>query len=169
MSGVCADRGYCCTTHQLPITSSNTHTHTHTRNTHTHHPHPHHCIAIAPRLTPSTLCPMSARVPARIGNGQWNTGTTAILAHATGIAPSKDNYWSTPIQAGTHYGPLTREWRNRMQSAVSSLTTGPVAPSDMVCACVRACVYVCVCVRVWVYVCVVSWELVCCSRQRRDI
>ena len=43
------------------------------------------------------------------GNDQWNIGTSSILAYAVGIAPSKDNYWSTPQQDGTHYGPDTRE------------------------------------------------------------
>eukprot|EP00756_Hemistasia_phaeocysticola_P006011 Hpha_TRINITY_DN13618_c0_g1::TRINITY_DN13618_c0_g1_i1::g.122626::m.122626 len=66
------------------------------------------------------------------GNDQWNTGTTAILAHAVGIAPSKDNYWSTPVQSGTHYGPTTREPYNRLQALASTLTNGPVAPSDAV-------------------------------------
>eukprot|EP01065_Artemidia_motanka_P043655 TRINITY_DN6088_c2_g1_i1.p1 TRINITY_DN6088_c2_g1~~TRINITY_DN6088_c2_g1_i1.p1 ORF type:complete len:802 (+),score=237.62 TRINITY_DN6088_c2_g1_i1:100-2505(+) len=66
------------------------------------------------------------------GNSQWNTGTTALLAHATGIAPSKDNYWSTPTQAGTHYGKGTKEPNFRMQSAALTFTGGPVAPSDMI-------------------------------------
>jgi len=42
------------------------------------------------------------------GSGQWNVGTTSLLAHAVGIAPSKDNYWSVPVQADTHYGPSKR-------------------------------------------------------------
>ena len=29
---------------------------------------------------------------------QWNLGTSSILAHAIGIGPSKDGYWSTPVQ-----------------------------------------------------------------------
>eukprot|EP01062_Namystynia_karyoxenos_P072843 TRINITY_DN693_c0_g1_i1.p1 TRINITY_DN693_c0_g1~~TRINITY_DN693_c0_g1_i1.p1 ORF type:complete len:850 (+),score=240.54 TRINITY_DN693_c0_g1_i1:91-2550(+) len=66
------------------------------------------------------------------GNNQWNTGTTALLAHAVGIAPSKDNYWSTAVQPGTHYGNKTKEPHSRFQAAVISLTNGPVAPSDMV-------------------------------------
>lgn len=66
------------------------------------------------------------------GNGQWNLGTSSILAYAVGVAPSKDNYWSTDRQDGTHYGPLTREPYSRLQSAVSSLSTGPVAPSDKI-------------------------------------
>jgi len=64
------------------------------------------------------------------GSGQWDTGTSSILAHAIGIAPSKDNYWSTPVQSGTHYGPKTKEPHNPLQSAVITLTNGPVAPSD---------------------------------------
>lgn len=35
---------------------------------------------------------------------------------------------------GTHYGPSTSEPRNELQAAVLTLSTGPVAPSDMVCA-----------------------------------
>ena len=49
-----------------------------------------------------------------------------------GIAPSKDNYWSTPIQAKTRYGNKTSEPHGRLQSAVLSFSNGPVAPSDMV-------------------------------------
>jgi len=66
------------------------------------------------------------------GSGQWDTGRSAILAHAVGIAPSKDNYWSTPVQNGTHYGNNTRESHSRLEAAVSTLTNGPVAPSDKV-------------------------------------
>merc|ERR1712039_572565 len=66
------------------------------------------------------------------GNGQWNTGASAILAHAVGIGPSKDNYWSTAVQNGTHYGKDTKEPHSRLQSAVITLTNGPVAPSDMI-------------------------------------
>jgi len=66
------------------------------------------------------------------GNGQWDTGTTALLAHAVGIAPSKDNYWSTAVQSGTHYGTKTKEPHSRLQSAVITLTNGPVAPSDKI-------------------------------------
>ena len=66
------------------------------------------------------------------GSGQWHLGTSSILAHAVGIAPSKDNYWSTAIQNGTRYGKQTSEPRGRLQAAVLSFSNGPVAPSDMV-------------------------------------
>ena len=38
---------------------------------------------------------------------QWNIGTTSILAHALGLGPSKDNYWSTTVQKGNK----VRLWR----------------------------------------------------------
>ena len=67
------------------------------------------------------------------GNDQWMTGVTGILAHAVGIAPSKDNYWSTRVQKNTHYdGGNATEPYNRLQSAAIIATSGPVAPSDMV-------------------------------------
>ena len=32
------------------------------------------------------------------GGHQWDIGTTSILAHAVGLAPSKDNYWSNETE-----------------------------------------------------------------------
>ena len=59
-------------------------------------------------------------------------GTTALFAYAVGVAPSKDNFWSTPLQPGSKYGPGTSEPYSRLQAAVITLTKGPVAPSDAV-------------------------------------
>lgn len=68
-----------------------------------------------------------------LGNGQWDTGRTAMLAHATGIAPSKDNFWSTQFQPGTHYdGGHANEPYSRLQAASIITTGGPVAPSDKI-------------------------------------
>jgi len=66
------------------------------------------------------------------GNDQWDTATSAILNHAIGIAPSKDNYWSVAKQSGSKWGPNTKEPHSRLQAAAISLTTGPVAPSDKI-------------------------------------
>eukprot|EP00054_Salpingoeca_dolichothecata_P012674 m.70327 g.70327 ORF g.70327 m.70327 type:complete len:763 (+) comp20068_c0_seq1:336-2624(+) len=63
---------------------------------------------------------------------QWKVGVTSIFAHAVGIAPTKDNYWSTTFQPGSKWGPGRCEPYNRLQAAVSSLSAGPVAPSDKV-------------------------------------
>jgi hypothetical protein len=66
-------------------------------------------------------------------------GTSAIIAHALDLKPSKDNYWSTALQPGSafnRHGPHptflndTHEPYNEMQSAISSYTTAQVAPSD---------------------------------------
>lgn len=64
------------------------------------------------------------------GKDQWNIGLTSILAHAIAIKPTKDNFWSTSGEKG-RYGNDTEPY-NRLQSAVSTFSTGPVAPSDKI-------------------------------------
>jgi len=66
------------------------------------------------------------------GGDQWRLGLTSMLLHAIGLAPSKDNYWSTDVQPGNKWGNTTKEPHNRLQAAVSSLSTGPVATSDAI-------------------------------------
>ena len=68
---------------------------------------------------------------------QWSQlGTTAMFAWALGVAPTKDNFWSTNNAAGqaanSHYNRTRSggEPYSRLQAAVSTLTRGPVAPSD---------------------------------------
>lgn len=63
---------------------------------------------------------------------QWSIGVTSMLAYAIGIAPSKDTYWSTQYQPGNPYGSIRNEPYNRLQAAVSTFSTGPVAPSDAI-------------------------------------
>jgi len=62
------------------------------------------------------------------GNDQWKMGLSSVLAHAIGVRPTKDNFWSTPGERGT-YGNDSEVY-NRLQAVVSTLSTGPVAPSD---------------------------------------
>jgi len=67
------------------------------------------------------------------GNTQWEPlGVSGLFAYALGIAPSKDNYWSTQHQPGypSGFGKGTNEPFNRLQAAVLTLTKGPVCPSD---------------------------------------
>ena len=65
------------------------------------------------------------------GNEQWEPlGLTGMFAHAIGIKPTKDNFWSTQGESG-RYKKDTEGW-NRLQAVVSTLSTGPVAPSDMI-------------------------------------
>ena len=66
---------------------------------------------------------------------QWKPlGTTGIFGWSIAIAPTKDNFWSTDEQPGTSYSDYVtiREHYNRLQSAVSTLSKGPVAPSDKI-------------------------------------
>ena len=63
---------------------------------------------------------------------QWSQlGTTALFAFALGVAPSKDNYWSTSVQPGNKWGKSV-ELHPRLQGAVLTLTKGPVCPSDKI-------------------------------------
>jgi len=69
------------------------------------------------------------------GNEQWQPlGNTAIFAWALAIAPTKDNFWSSDVQTGSSYSDhaTVREPYNRLQAAVSTLSKGPVAPSDKI-------------------------------------
>ena len=67
------------------------------------------------------------------GNDQWKPlGLTGIFAHAVGIKPTKDNFWTKPVKG---WGPKyhnARETANRLQAVVSTLSTGPVAISDRI-------------------------------------
>ncbi|KAI8505567.1 hypothetical protein Bbelb_167560 [Branchiostoma belcheri] len=65
------------------------------------------------------------------GNEQWRIGIGSIMAHALGVRPFKDTFWSTSNQTGSPYGHATEPYP-RLQSAVASLSAGPVGPSDMV-------------------------------------
>jgi len=65
-------------------------------------------------------------------NDQWVMGLSSILAHALAIKPTKDNFWSTDKECCGKYGEGTVERYNRLQAAVSTLSTGPVAPSDAI-------------------------------------
>lgn len=61
---------------------------------------------------------------------QWNVGTSSLLAYAVGIAPSKDNFWSTAEQPGNKYGNTTREPYGEMGGMITTYSTGPVAVGD---------------------------------------
>jgi hypothetical protein len=58
---------------------------------------PVECMSHVRHVLQSVECPAITNVRAsddyHPGNEQWNVGTSSILAHALGVAPSKDNYW----------------------------------------------------------------------------
>ncbi|KAL3880433.1 hypothetical protein ACJMK2_032671 [Sinanodonta woodiana] len=66
------------------------------------------------------------------GNDQWRIGISSMFADALGLAPFKDTFWTTTNQTGNKYGKS--EPNVVLQSAVATLSTGPVGPSDKISA-----------------------------------
>ena len=81
-----------------------------------------------------------------MGSDQWDIGRSSLFADALGMAPSKDSFWSSSEQqqapdgaccgagCGKCGGPSTgrRDFYSRLNSAVATLSTGPVAYSDRI-------------------------------------
>jgi hypothetical protein len=65
-------------------------------------------------------------------NEQWKVGITSIFARAVAITPTKDNFWSTSDQPGNPKYGKNVEVSPSLQAAVSTFSTGPVAPSDRI-------------------------------------
>ncbi len=55
---------------------------------------------------------------------------SSLFYWAIGIAPSKDDYWTTEIQPGSPYGDKPTEPNWQLQALVIGLSTGPNGPSD---------------------------------------
>ncbi|XP_046547192.1 uncharacterized protein LOC124257216 [Haliotis rubra] len=68
----------------------------------------------------------------RAGADNWKIGISSIFADAMGIAPFKDTFWSTEHQPGNPKYPDLTEPHSELQVIVSTLSTGPVAPGDIV-------------------------------------
>ncbi|XP_046561028.1 uncharacterized protein LOC124270049 [Haliotis rubra] len=65
------------------------------------------------------------------GQDQWRIGVTSMLAYAIGIAPFKDNFWTTTIQPRGKHSNRTEPYPE-LNAVVATLSTGPVGPSDMI-------------------------------------
>ena len=61
---------------------------------------------------------------------QWRIGGQSMLLSALGLAPSKDGFWSISVQPGNPYGATGIEPSPRLQSAVLTLSRGPIAVGD---------------------------------------
>ena len=61
-------------------------------------------------------------------NNQWKIGLSSLLYSALGLAPFKDNFWTTQYQPGNPYG--YNEPHPALQSAVASFSLGPVTIGD---------------------------------------
>jgi hypothetical protein len=63
------------------------------------------------------------------GNDQWIMGLSSLFLDSLALRPTKDNFFTTDKQGDGHVGT---EKFNRLQSVVSTMTTGPVFPSDAI-------------------------------------
>ena len=66
------------------------------------------------------------------GAGNWDIAVSSLLYWAIGIAPSKDDYWTTEVQTGNPYSDNPTEPNWQLQALVVGLSTGPNGPSDKV-------------------------------------
>ena len=63
------------------------------------------------------------------GNDQWIMGLSSLFLDSLALRPTKDNFFTTDKQGDGKKGV---EKFNRLQSLVSTLSTGPVFPSDAI-------------------------------------
>jgi len=63
---------------------------------------------------------------------QWSLGHTSILFDALGIYPFKDCFWSNGTTQPGCAAPVCQETNPVLQTLVSLLSTGPMAPSDKI-------------------------------------
>ena len=59
----------------------------------------------------------------------WQTALTSLLEWSIGLAPSKDDFWTTTTQPGSIY-PNGSEPDPPLQSLMATIATGQVTPSD---------------------------------------
>nr|XP_022321423.1 uncharacterized protein LOC111123413 [Crassostrea virginica] len=64
------------------------------------------------------------------GKDQWRIGVSSMLADAIGLRPFKDTFWTTTTQPGNKY--KATEPYPGLNAVVSTLSTGPVGPGDVV-------------------------------------
>ncbi|XP_050419530.2 uncharacterized protein LOC126832705 [Patella vulgata] len=73
----------------------------------------------------------------RPSSDHWTIGVSSLFAEAMGIAPYKDDFWSMEVQPGNGYSKYLHtsdltEPHTAIHGAISTLSTGPVGPSDQV-------------------------------------
>ena len=66
------------------------------------------------------------------GASNFDVQTSSLFYWAIGVAPSKDDWWTTEVQPGSPYGDKPTEPNWQLQALVIGLSTGPNGPSDKV-------------------------------------
>ena len=66
------------------------------------------------------------------GNDQWDIGLTSAWIYALGLAPFKDNFWTTENQPGNPLYGNSTETHPKLEAAMATLSTGIVGFSDKI-------------------------------------
>jgi len=64
------------------------------------------------------------------GASNFDIGTSSLFYWAIGVAPSKDDWWTSEVQPGSPYSDKPTEPNWQLQALVIGLSTGPNGPSD---------------------------------------
>lgn len=91
--------------------------------------YPRHALASLEMPTATQIRASDDHVPGWDVKVQWNLGYSSILAWAVGLAPFKDNFWSTAVQPGSSCGS-SPEITPSLHHAASVFSAGPVTPGD---------------------------------------
>ena len=90
--------------------------------------YPRHALESVEMATATQIRASDDHMPGVDSQLQWHMGWSSMLAWSLGLAPFKDNYWSTALQpGGTRPGPETTP---SLHNAASTLSAGPVTPGD---------------------------------------
>ena len=95
--------------------------------------YPRHTLQTLEMPTATQIRASDDHVPGRAGGDspvQWKLGFSSLLAWAVGLAPFKDNYWSTVQQPGSSCGANASEVTPSLHNAASVFSAGPVTPGD---------------------------------------
>jgi hypothetical protein len=97
--------------------------------------YPRHALATLEMPTATQIRASDDHVPGAGPRGgdstiQWQMGYSSMLAWAIGLAPFKDNYWSTAQQPGSSCGKNATEITPSLHNAASTFSAGPVTPGD---------------------------------------
>jgi hypothetical protein len=90
--------------------------------------YPRHALASVEMPTATQVRASDDHMPGVDAGLQWDLGLSALLAWPLGLAPLKDNFWSTALQpGGTRPGP---EATPALHCAAAALSAGAVTPAD---------------------------------------
>jgi hypothetical protein len=95
--------------------------------------YPRHALASLEMPTATQIRASDDHVPGPHGGAstvQWKMGYSSMLAWAIGLAPFKDNFWSSQSEPGSSCGTNAVEITPSLHNAASTFSAGPVSPGD---------------------------------------